>query len=64
MEKDIKKVTSENLDKVAGGAGESDNPWGVVCPKCGSLNVTFQYEHDEIGVFDCNNCYNHFSKRY
>ena len=55
--KEVKK--DQNLEGVAG--GEFGN---VTCPNCGSSNVSFYYEHDEIGVFKCNNCHKQFSKRY
>ena len=59
MEKD-KILRSDDLDKVAGGSG-SGYP---SCPKCGSSDVELDYEHDEVGVFDCRKCGHHFTKRY
>ena len=52
-----KVLNSENLDQVTGG----NNEYGVTCPHCGSSNVRFAYDHDEIGVFDCNACGKRFS---
>ncbi len=40
------------------------NGYGVRCPKCGSSNIVLSLEHDEVGVFDCKYCGNHFTKRY
>jgi predicted RNA-binding Zn-ribbon protein involved in translation (DUF1610 family) len=48
-----KVVAKENLDKVAGGGD-----FGKCCPNCGSSDVRFLYEHDEIGVFSCPKCGN------
>ena len=46
------ELGTEQLEQVAGGY---DN-MGRTCPNCGSDRITFQYEHDEIGVFYCDNC--------
>ena len=56
MEKDLKKVSAENLEQVSGGTNE----YGVTCPKCGGP-ATLSYSHDEIGVFDCDKCGHHFT---
>lgn len=61
MDNTIKKIDVETLEQINGGEG---NEWGVTCPKCGSRNVSFKYEHDEIGVFDCCHCGHHFSQGY
>ena len=56
---DEKKLNNEEMKQVAGGLG---NEYGVRCPKCGSDNVKLEYTHDEIGVFDCKACGNHFTE--
>ena len=61
-----KKLNIQEMDQVAGGTGgQADgNSNYPNCPNCGSSNVRFVYEHDEVGVFQCNDCHNQFSNRY
>ena len=46
------ELGSEQLEQVAGGY----NNYGKTCPNCGSEKINFRYDHDEIGVFHCDNC--------
>ncbi len=59
-EEKITGLSKEQLDGVAGGF---DN-YGRTCPNCGSDHINFLYEHDEVGVFFCENCKQNVSIGY
>ena len=51
-----KTVKDEDLKKVAGGNENGNNPYGVKCPNCGSLNVKGDVFGAGLVLYYCLDC--------
>ena len=61
------RLSKEELKSVNGGVsgvfgGRQETRFE--CPNCHAHDATFQMEHDEIAVFNCNKCGRNFSVRF